>query len=122
MKAVEIKPKNATSRVGSKSTQSSSSKQKTKRRYLKVITIIAGIITLVDENGNIVFYRQRGISKIDAQTRLVLMNVGFLHRDWSNYKELPSDVSIRYEDEEILGKAKATFPIQEAKAILGIKR
>ena len=75
----------------------------------------------IDENGEMCYYRQRGITSMAPQLKLYLVNAGFLHRNWNNFKELPSNISIKYEDEEILGKARATFPVKEAEAILGIK-
>jgi hypothetical protein len=101
--------------------QTSTKKQTQPRRYLTAVTIVAGIITLIDENGQVCYYRQRGITNISPQAKLYLVNAGFLHRNWNQFKELPSNVTIRYEDEELLGKARATFPYKEASMILNIK-
>lgn len=43
-----------------------------------------------------------------------LIRVGFLCRNWYDFTELPKHVSIRYEDEEILGRACAVYPIRQA--------
>ena len=36
--------------------------------------------------------------------------LGLLNKDWAMYKELPKNIRIHYEDEFIMGKARATFP------------
>lgn len=115
MEPIVIKPKASSAKKDTKKSTANN------RRHLTAITIVAGIITLIDEKGIICYYRQRGITNIPPQTKLYLINAGFLHRNWNNFKELPSNISIKYEDEEILGKARATFPIKEAESILNIK-
>lgn len=123
MEPIAIKPKaSATAKKTDTGKKVDITKKKTQpRRYLTAVTIVAGIITLIDENGEICYYRQRGITSMSPQLKLYLVNAGFLHRNWNTFKELPSNISIKYEDEEILGKARATFPVKEAEAILGIK-
>lgn len=83
------------------------------REYLTAITICAGIITLIDYNGNVCYYRQRGISKLNDNQRKILISAGLLQRDWERYKELPSYISISFEDPEIMGRARATYPNPE---------
>lgn len=95
--------------------------KKTERKYLTATTIIAGIITLIDENGEIKYYRQRGITQLSDEFKMQLINVGFLDRYWYNYKELPRDITVSFEDEEIMGKASASFPSKKAATILNIK-
>ena len=119
MEPIAIKPKASSAKKEDKKTDEK--KRKVVRRTLIAVTIVAGIITLVDEKGAICYYRQRGITNIPPQAKLYLINAGFLHRNWNTFKELPSNISIKYEDEEILGKARATFPLKEAEAILGFK-
>lgn len=125
MEPITIKPKSNSSKTKSdtatKSKETANTKQKPARRNLTAVTIVAGIITLIDENGKICYYRQRGITNIPPQVKLYLVNAGFLHRNWINFKELPSNISIKYEDEDIIGKARATFPLKQAESILGIK-
>lgn len=118
MKRIEIEPKRTTAKINSNKNKTNN---KPDRRYLIAVSIIAGIITVINENGQFEVYRQRGINKLSQEVIITLINVGFLHRNWRDYKELPSNITIKYEDEEILGKAKATFPINEAMAILGMK-
>lgn len=130
MEPIVIKPKarsvsastsNNTSNTSSGSTPTDKPKKETPaRRNLLAVSIVAGIITLLDEKGTLIYYRQRGITGIDPTVKLYLINAGFLHRNWDKFRELPSNISIRFEDEEILGKARATFPAKEAMKILGV--
>lgn len=83
---------------------------KKERQYLTAVTVEKGIITLIDPDGEIKQYRQRGIGRIDPRYYVPLIKAGFLVKDWKTYKELPAHYSIEFEDEEIMGKARATFP------------
>jgi hypothetical protein len=85
-------------------------KETHEREYLTAVSICSGIITLIDMNGNICYYRQRGIKKFTDQERQVLISSGFLQKNWEQFKELPSYISISFEDPEIMGKARATYP------------
>ena len=86
---------------------------KREREYLTAITVVGGIITLIDNNGSIQYYRQRGIKKLTDKQRQMLIGIGLLQRDWERYKELPSHISISYEDPSIMGRARATYPNPE---------
>lgn len=95
-------------------------KKKVERKYLTATVIIAGIIELIDENGEIVYYRQRGINQIPQDVKVMLINKGMLNRYWANYKELPKYISISYEDEEVMGRASASFPTKQCMEIFGL--
>lgn len=103
--------------------QTSQTKEKKEREYLTAITICSGIITLIDYNGNICYYRQRGIGKFTDKQRQILIGAGLLQRNWEQYKELPRHISISFEDPEIMGRARATYPNPEeiVKALRGMK-
>lgn len=94
--------------------------QKKQRVYLTAITVEMGIITLIGENGAIETYRQRGIGAIPANVRALLISKKLLHPRWNQAKELPRHYSIEFEDEEIMGKARATYP-DPAKLLNGIR-
>lgn len=87
------------------------SNRSSNREYLIAISIDAGIITLIEPEGSIGYYRQRGINTIPDYNKRVLIANGLLDPNWSKVKELPKNWSIEFEDEEIMGKARATFPI-----------
>lgn len=88
-------------------------KQVKEREYLTAIAICGGIITLIDYNGSICYYRQRGIGRFTDAQRKLLINAGMLQRNWEQYKELPKHISISFEDPEIMGRARATYPNPE---------
>ena len=112
----DTKVKNSTATSRQKSTR-----PKVERQRLMATLIVAGIIELIDGNGDIVYYRQRGINQIPVDVRNLLISKGMLNRYWTNYKELPRHVSIYYEDEVIMGKAQASFPTKACMDIFGIK-
>lgn len=83
---------------------------KSNREYLTAISIINGIIVLILPDGEIGYFRQRGIQRLPNEVIANLIATNRLDRRWKAYKELPSNYSISFEDEEIMGKARATFP------------
>lgn len=87
---------------------------KKERQYLTAVSIVAGIITLIDYNGEIKYYRQRGIGKFTDKQRKMLISSGLLDQNWERYAELPSHISISFEDPDIMGRAQATYPNPEA--------
>lgn len=111
----------------SKSKSASPKKQtkpakKVERKYLTAVTIIAGIITLIDENGEIKLYRQRGITQIPDEVKMMLIGKGLLNREWYKLKELPRNYTISFDDSAILGRASASFPVKEAMTLAGLSR
>lgn len=82
---------------------------KQQRFYLTVIDISGGIITLVEPDGRLGQYRQRGMERIGRDERIELLRSGALSPMWREFEELPKNYKIAYEDEEIMGKARATF-------------
>lgn len=80
------------------------------REYLTAISIDAGIITLIQPNGQIGYYRQRGIQTLSNQAKQAQISSGKLNQMWENIPELPRNWSISFEDTEIMGRALATFP------------
>lgn len=80
-------------------------------RYNLIATYIdRGVIGLILPDGNIANYRQRGIGRLSERAKSQLISMNLLRSDWMNYNELPGNFSIFFEDEEVMGKAKATFP------------
>lgn len=94
--------------------------QKQQRVYLTAVSIEAGVITLIGENGTLENYRQRGIKSIPNNVKALLISKRLLHPRWETLKELPRHYSISFEDEEIMGKARATYP-DPAKLLNGIR-
>lgn len=83
------------------------------REYITAVSIDKGIITLIEPDGLIGFYRQRGIGSLNAAQLQILVSMGLLDARWKQAKELPKNWSISFEDEEIMGKARATFPVPD---------
>ena len=81
------------------------------REYITAISIASGIITLISPDGEICYYRQRGIGAIPDNYKKILIANGMLNPNWNSVKELPKNWTIEFEDEEIMGKARASFPL-----------
>lgn len=86
---------------------------KTERQYITAISIMQGIITLIEPNGEIGYYRQRGIKALSPSVRDRVIHDGFLDKNWGKYPELPRNYTIYFEEPEIMGRAVATFPNTE---------
>lgn len=80
------------------------------KQYCLCISIVAGIITLIDTEGAIREYRQRGIDNFDEKLIFLLKNFGMLDPKWMMYEVLPSNIRLYYEDEYLMGKARAFYP------------
>lgn len=78
------------------------------REYITAIAINRGVIQLIQPDGTIGFYRQRGIGKFRAVIDNLIAS-GKLDPRATSLPELPYNWSISFEDEEIMGKAYATF-------------
>lgn len=87
------------------------------RQYLTAISITNGIILLIEEDGTLNEYRQRGIQTLSPNIINSEIRHGRLNSYWRNYPELPANYSISFEDTEIMGRALATYP-----AVLKIRR
>lgn len=84
---------------------------KQERQYLTAISIINGIISLIDMNGEIKCYRQRGIHRLNEKQLRYLINHGYLDANWEKYEELPGYITIAFEDPAIMGRAVAKYTI-----------
>lgn len=78
---------------------------------LIAVNVKGGIITVVGEDGNIINYAQRGISKLSQADACYCIAKGILYPKAFELKELPSKYSIRFECPEVQGRAVATFNI-----------
>lgn len=90
-----------------------STSKKVERKYITAICIMQGIIELIEPNGEIGYYRQRGIKALSPSVRDRVIKDGFLDKNWGKYPELPKNYTIYFEDPEIMGRAVATFPSTE---------
>lgn len=86
------------------------------REYITAISIEAGLIFLIEPNGELGWYRQRGIKTLtEAEIRSEVAS-GRLNPAWAKYPELPRNYSISFEDPEIMGVARATYELVLRKA------
>lgn len=83
--------------------------KRVEKQYTTVISIVGGIITLIEPDGKIGYYRQRGMNRVDERLMIQLVSRGSINYRWKTYKELPKNYSISYEDPDIMGRAVATF-------------
>lgn len=80
------------------------------------VSIDKGIILLIENDGSLNYYRQRGINTLAPNEILSEMQKGNLDQRWKLIQELPRNYSIYFEDEEIMGRAKATYQLVLDKA------
>lgn len=85
------------------------------KEYVVAIYIDRGIISLIEPDGTIGWYRQRGIQNIPKEYLDELISTGRLNDNWSMFKELPKNYYIYFEDESILGRAKPNFEYKNLK-------
>lgn len=77
--------------------------------YITAISIDRGAIKLIEPDGSIGFYMQRGINSMTQEQLRSAIQKGLIDGRILTLKELPKNYSISFEDEEIMGKAEATF-------------
>lgn len=77
---------------------------------LTAVSVYKGIITLIDENGEIQHYLQRGIEKMTLKRKAELGRKNLLDFNGAvAYKDLPPNISIEFEDTQIQGRAYVTY-------------
>lgn len=93
--------------------QESGGNQMGARKYLHLtaINISKGVITLIEPNGTVGVYAQRGIDKLSNDEFMRLVRSGRLDSRVMELPKLPSNYCISFEDEETMGKAKPSFKI-----------
>lgn len=75
------------------------------------ISVINGVITLIEPDGSIGYYRQRGIDKLTAEEIEMAIQNKILSREALSLPELPRHYEIEFEDEQIMGKAEPEFKL-----------
>ena len=86
-----------------------------KKERLLAISINQGVIEVIESNGHINWYLQRGIHSLYKHSREIVereVQLGNLDYRWRELSELPNKYSIEFEDPEIQGKASATYPMK----------
>ncbi len=77
--------------------------------YVTVVGVIDGVINLVENDGSINVYRQRGISKLPKEKINEAIDMGILNKSVMQIPELPKNYCLLNEEPAILGKLRATF-------------
>lgn len=89
---------------------------------ITAVSIEQGVIELIEPNGAINWYRQRGIDKLTQEQVAIAVNAKILHPRIFELQELPKNYSISFEDEEIQGKARTTFDMTELNKVIEQQR
>ena len=83
------------------------------RKYLTAVMISGGIIQLIEPDGSIGYYAQRGIHKLSKADMCYAIETRMVDPRAFNLKELPKNYSISFECPEVQGKAVATFNLDK---------
>ena len=103
-----------------KKTIATASKIKKEKVYSTAIAIDRGLISLIMENGTIGYFLQRGVHCVSEEDKAKLVYKGLLIPNYKNFKELPANYKIEFEEPDIQGRAKVSFYTKEQlKKILG---
>jgi hypothetical protein len=81
------------------------------RHYADVINYEKGLITLVQEDGSVGVYTQRGIKELSPLEKSREVKAGRLDPNFMNFRELPGNYTLVFEAPEITGKCTATYPL-----------
>lgn len=81
------------------------------REYITAISITRGLVLLIDLDGEIRAYRQRGINTLTQGEINKEVQMGRLISTWETYNELPKNYSISFEEPRIMGRAVATYQL-----------
>lgn len=79
------------------------------RVYVTAVAFDRGLISVVEPDGKMGYYSQRGVGKLDKNVFFSLVRKGHLRKDIWKFKEFPKDYSLVNEDPEALGRIFVTF-------------
>jgi hypothetical protein len=83
------------------------------------VSINKGVITLIDENGEVKNYLQRGIESLSMMKKAELGRLNLLDFNASlSYKDLPKDISLEFEDPGTQGRVYVTYSEKREKELL----
>lgn len=96
------------------------SKEVKEKVYLTALAIDRGLISLINEDGTIGYFLQRGVHCVSEEDRAKLVYKGLLVPNYKNFKELPANYKLEFEEPDIQGRARVSFYTKEQlKKILG---
>lgn len=80
-------------------------------KFIKIVTVISdnlGVITVLDDNGNILSYRKLGLNNVRLRERLIAQ--GKIRADIEKFRELPVNFDLEYDKHsEQKGKPQKRF-------------
>ena len=79
------------------------------RVYLTAVAVDRGVINVINPNGELGLYAQRGIKKLRPDEATVAIERGLINPIAFSLQELPSNYSIAFESAEHQGRAVASF-------------
>ncbi len=82
---------------------------KSEKIRVTAISIEQGVIKLIEPDGSIGTYSQRGIRKLSYNEREMAISRGFITPMVLMLRELPLKYAIEFDEPTIMGKAKASF-------------
>ena len=71
--------------------------------------VVKGMISLIDTDGEVRVYRQRGIQRLSEVEIAKEIKEGRLNKDWKQYKEVPNNYSVSFECPDIQGRCLVTY-------------
>lgn len=74
-----------------------------------VLNIDRGVISMLDEYGNLVYYKQRGIARMGKAKKEKLIMEGKLVRGVDGLRSLPERYKLVWEDGSVMQKPEETF-------------
>lgn len=78
-------------------------------RNLTAVAVDKGLITVINEQGHLEHYAQRGIAIYNNEQKYALVKAGKLNPAALSFKELPRNIRIQYECPDVQGRAYATY-------------
>lgn len=91
----------------------------TERYYVTLVSYDRGIISVVNPDGKIGTYTQRGVHKLNEMQYRMAVGAGMLRPDARNFKDFPKEFTLNNERPDIMGRVKVTFNIEQLNKSLG---
>lgn len=83
--------------------------RQSKQIEITCVGVYNGIVQVIEPNGNIGYYRMRGIGKLNRVQLMNLIGLGVLDRNVVNLPELPKEYHCKYEKGSGMGRCVVNF-------------
>ena len=84
---------------------------KSSQLHLTAVSVDRGIITFIRPDGVIDYYTQRNVHKLSSIELQKAIACGLLHHTVLTIPELPSNITLSYEEPSIQGRVQQNLPI-----------